>query len=266
MHARRGERYGDRKRDVWRELRDAGFSRDLVKASVRMMTKLVEGWRRIRRRASGPSTGGSTPTRTPTPTPRPGAPSFGRPPGRGAAPIAGLGPRLQRWAMPVSLLRRARAWSRWTPTRGRSSCSAATCAPRATSGCLALTVNVIDSSPGLGWRGEKRRPLLSRGRPELVLCLALVDHVTITVNVPMRAWIHWLAVLGAWLVIEFRARDDQIVERLLAARKEGAHADYERAAFGRCLGDVFEVERSASPASGTRVLYLAHPRGRPAAA
>lgn len=127
-------------------------------------------------------------------------------------------------------------------------------------------MNVTDSSPGPGWRGEKRRPLLSRGRPELVLCLALVDRVTSTVNVPMRAWIDWLAGLGAWLVIEFPARDDPIVERLLAARKVGTHVDYERAAVGRCLGDAVEVERSASLASGTRVLYLARPRGRPVAA
>jgi hypothetical protein len=61
-------------------------------------------------------------------------------------------------------------------------------------------------------------------------------------------------------------RDDPIVERLLAARKGGNHADYERAAFGRCLGDAFEVERRASLASDTRLLYLAHPRGRRAAA
>jgi hypothetical protein len=58
-------------------------------------------------------------------------------------------------------------------------------------------MNVTDPSPGLGWRGEKRRPLVSRGRPELVLCLALVDHVTITAYVPMRAWVDWLAELGA---------------------------------------------------------------------
>jgi hypothetical protein len=131
---------------------------------------------------------------------------------------------------------------------------------------LALTMNVADPSLRLGWRGEKRRPLLSRGRPELVLCLALVVHVAITANVPMRACIDWLAELGAWLVIEFPARDNPIVERLLAARKEGTHADYERAAFGRCLGDAFEVERCASLASGTRLLYLARPRGRPVAA
>ena len=52
---------------------------------------------------------------------------------------------------------------------------------------------------------------------------------------------------------------------LLVGGKEGTRGDYERAAFGRYLGDVSEVERSESLASGTRVFYLAHPRGRPVA-
>lgn len=107
---------------------------------------------------------------------------------------------------------------------------------------------------------------MSRGRPELVLGLALVDHVTITANVPLRAWIDWLAELGAWLVIEFPTREDPGMLWLLVAKKGGTVADYERAAFGRCLGDAVEVERSASLASATRLLSLAHPRGRPVAA
>ena len=57
-------------------------------------------------------------------------------------------------------------------------------------------------------------------------------------------WIDWLAELGASLVIEFPTREDPMVQRLLAAKKEGTHPDYERATFERCLGDAFEVERS----------------------
>ena len=166
MHARRGERYGDRKRDVWRELRDAGFSPDLVKASVRMMTKLVEGltsdlpegvWTEYGRvntytdadaEAKGAFVRAATGAR------------------RGAHRWSGTSAATMGYARVAAA--EGAAWSRWTPTRGRSSCSTATCAPRA--------------------------------------------------------------------------------------------------AFGRCLGDAFEVERSASLASGTRLLYLAHLRGRSAAA
>ncbi len=127
-------------------------------------------------------------------------------------------------------------------------------------------MNLTDPSPGLGWRGAERRPLPDRGRPDLVLCLALVHHVTITANVPMQAWIDWLAELGASLVIELPTREDPMVQRLLAAKKEGTHDDYEREAFERCLAGAFDVKRSERLASGTRVLYLATPRRRPAPA
>jgi hypothetical protein len=262
MHARLGERYGDRERDVKRELRDAGFSRDLVKANVRKMTRLVEGL------AWEPPKGvwteyGQVNTYTDADAEAKGAfvraaaaqrrPSLvwdlGCNDGRYSRIVAAEGARvvaLDSDQGPVELLYR--------DLRAAGD-----------ERVLALTMNVTDPSPGLGWRGEERRPLLSRGRPELVLCLALVHHVTITANVPMRAWIDWLAELGASIVIEFPTREDPMVQRLLAAKKEGTHADYERAAFERCLGDAFEVERSESLASGTRVLYLAHPRGRPTA-
>ena len=39
---------------------------------------------------------------------------------------------------------------------------------------LPLVGNLADPSPGLGWRGEERRPLVARGRPDLTLALALV--------------------------------------------------------------------------------------------
>ncbi|MDP8932385.1 MAG: class I SAM-dependent methyltransferase [Actinomycetota bacterium] len=42
---------------------------------------------------------------------------------------------------------------------------------------LPLVMNLADPTPGLGWRGSERHPLENRGRPDLVLCLALVHHL-----------------------------------------------------------------------------------------
>ena len=45
---------------------------------------------------------------------------------------------------------------------------------------LPLVANLADPSPGLGWRGLERRPLEQRGKPDLILALALdpsrLDH------------------------------------------------------------------------------------------
>ena len=125
---------------------------------------------------------------------------------------------------------------------------------------LPLTVDVTDPPPGLGWRNAERRTLLERGGPDLVLALALVHHVTIAGNVPVTEFVDWLAELGAALVVEFPTRDDPMVQTLLAAKREGLHADYELDYFERRLGEAFEIRRREQLGSGTRVLFYATPR------
>ena len=257
MHARLEERYGDRERDAKRELREAGFSRELVKANVRKMAGLVEGlswdppkgvwteYGQVNSYTDADAEAKASFVRAAAAARRPGlAWDLGCNDGRYARIVADEGARVVAVDSdqgPVELLYRE------LRDAGEER-------------VLPLTMNVTDPSPGQGWRGVERRPLAARGRPELVLCLALVHHVTITANVPMRAWLEWLAELGAALVIEFPTPEDPMVQRLLAAKKAGTHPDYERPTFERHLGDAFEIERSETLASGTRVLYLAHPR------
>jgi SAM-dependent methyltransferase len=125
---------------------------------------------------------------------------------------------------------------------------------------LTLAMNLADPSPGLGWRGLERKSLPARGKPDLVLALALVHHVAISANVPVKEFVDWLASLGSALVIEFPTREDPMVKRLLAPKRDGLHPDYELEFFERTLGDAFEVERSERLESGTRVLYFARPK------
>jgi SAM-dependent methyltransferase len=123
-----------------------------------------------------------------------------------------------------------------------------------------LLVDLADPSPARGWRGAERGTLEERGRPDLVLCLALLHHLAITRNVPLAELVAWLASLGGALVVEFVDPADPQAQRLLAAKRPGAHGDYTRKEFERLLGDAFAVERSETLGSGTRALYLARPR------
>jgi hypothetical protein len=124
---------------------------------------------------------------------------------------------------------------------------------------LPLIGNVADPSPGLGWRGEERRPLADRGRPDLTLCLALVHHVSLSGNVPVRAFLDWLADLETEVVIEFPTREDPMVRRLIERKEPGANPDYETEAFERALEERWRVERRETLPSGTRILYRAIP-------
>ncbi len=126
-------------------------------------------------------------------------------------------------------------------------------------GILPLVVDLVDASPGLGWRGREREPLAARGRPDLALCLALIHHVVIGANVPVAEFVDWLADLGGDLVIEFVTREDPMVRRLLV-NKDDHYADYEVGAFERALEAAFTVVRREVLGSGTRILYDA--RGR----
>jgi hypothetical protein len=124
---------------------------------------------------------------------------------------------------------------------------------------LPLVMSITDPSPDLGWRGRERASLERRGTPELALCLAVVHHVCITGNVPVRAFVDWLRSLDTALVIEFPERADPMVQRLLSGKREGSNPDYEKAAFERALEERFTIDRRA-PVSETRTLYEARPR------
>ncbi len=124
---------------------------------------------------------------------------------------------------------------------------------------LPVVADVTDPTPPLGWRGRERRTLHDRGRPDVVLCLALVHHLAITANIPLEEILSWLGSLGGRVVIEFVERDDPMAQRLLA-NKAIAHPDYSRPKFEALLGRRFTVARRLELPSGTRVLYDAVPR------
>jgi hypothetical protein len=125
---------------------------------------------------------------------------------------------------------------------------------------LPLVMNLTDPSPGLGGRGVERKAWTDRGKPELILALALLHHVSITGNVPVRQFVDWLAELGAQVVIEFMTREDPMVKKLLAAKRVD-HEDYDRGFFERIVSEAFEIERTQELPSGTRILYSLKPRG-----
>jgi SAM-dependent methyltransferase len=125
---------------------------------------------------------------------------------------------------------------------------------------LPLLENVVDPSPGLGWRGLERRPLADRGRPDLTIALALLHHVSIGGNVPVASFLDWLRELGGATVIEFPTPEDPMASRLLARKREQDHPDYRRDWFERCLGERFDVVESVELGDGARVLYRGRPR------
>lgn len=123
---------------------------------------------------------------------------------------------------------------------------------------LPLVVNVADPPPALGWRGTERKSLPERGRPDLVLGLAVLHHICITANIRVPEFLGWVADLGADLVIEFPTRQDAMVQSLLVHR-EDLYGDYDLAPFEAALKARFQVLERQELCQGRRILYYARP-------
>lgn len=125
-----------------------------------------------------------------------------------------------------------------------------------------LVSNIADPSPNLGWRGLERKSLSERGKPCLTLCLALIHHVVISANIPLREFIQWLSLVTGSLVIEFVTKDDPMVKKLLRNKVDN-YTDYELPYFEESMNEFFEVATREELKSGSRILYHAHARNRP---
>lgn len=257
LHSRLERRNAERAGEVRGELRRAGFRKELIEANARRLERLV---RRLRWRPprTAWSEYGETTSYAPADAERKA--SFVR-------EVVGS----RRWGTVWDLGANDGRFARIAADNAR--CVVAADADAAlverlylslrdegSERILPLVLDLADPSPGLGWRGLERRPLAARGRPELVLCLALAHHVSIAGNVPVRELFDWLAELGGELVIELVAREDPMVRRLLAGKRPDAHPDYRTDLLERALRERFELVRSDTLGSGTRTLHHAVPR------
>ena len=257
LHSRLERRHGGTDRDVRAELRRAGFNKELIVANVRRLEKLV---RRLRPPALPSAWSDYGPTT-----------SYDAAEAERKAKLveAALSSRRRRlvWDLGANDGRFSRAAAAHADYVVAVDADAAVAdalyealKEEGATSILPLAVNVVDPSPGLGWRGRERRPLEERGTPDLTLCLALLHHVVITGNVPPRAFLDWLRSLRSELVIEFPTLEDPMVRRLVAAKRERIHPDYDRERFERALRESFEIELTTELAGGRRVLYVARPR------
>jgi len=123
---------------------------------------------------------------------------------------------------------------------------------------LPMVQNLADPSPAWGWRQSERKALEQRGKPQLVLALALIHHVVIGANIPLAAFIDWLGSLGSALVIEFVSREDEKVIQLLRNREESFPA-YNQPSFELALGQHFSTVKRQDLRNGLRALYFCRP-------
>jgi SAM-dependent methyltransferase len=121
---------------------------------------------------------------------------------------------------------------------------------------LPLVVDLTSPTPAVGWMNTERASFLDRcsGKTDLVLALALVHHLAIGNNVPLRSVMELLAHAGTHTVVEFVEKRDSQVQRLLASR-EDIFDGYSETGFENALSGLFTIVRKQPIAGAHRVLY-----------
>jgi SAM-dependent methyltransferase len=127
---------------------------------------------------------------------------------------------------------------------------------------LPMLQDLAAPSPGLGWRGGERARLEDRSSPDLVLCFAVIHHLVVGRNVPLRKVVDWLADLGSRVILEFVPPGDPMVELLsVNKRPHEIHADYDEESLRRYLVDRFVIETEEPLPECDRRLFLLRPVG-----
>jgi hypothetical protein len=125
---------------------------------------------------------------------------------------------------------------------------------------LPLLLDLTNPSPPSGWLNRERASILERGRPELVLALALIHHLAVAGNQPMDNLAEFFRRLAPWLVLEFVPEADPQV-RSMAARRGGVHHEYNREVFEKCFKQHFLIILAEPVTESGRTLYLLRRRG-----
>lgn len=120
---------------------------------------------------------------------------------------------------------------------------------------MPLVLDLTVPTPSAGWSNKERQGLASRGPADLILALALVHHLAIAQNIPLKEIAEYFAELGKNLVIEFVPKDDVQVQRLLALRDD-VFDRYDQRCFEEYFSRFFHIVKRQAISESGRIMYL----------
>ena len=119
---------------------------------------------------------------------------------------------------------------------------------------LPLIIDLTNPSGGTGWENKERMSFQERFCGDTILALALIHHLAISNNVPLKNIARFFSSLGKTLIIEFIPKSDSQVQRLLSSR-EDIFLDYTQESFENEFKQYFTIEYFAKIKDSKRVIY-----------
>ncbi|OFY72215.1 MAG: hypothetical protein A3G23_01455 [Bacteroidetes bacterium RIFCSPLOWO2_12_FULL_37_12] len=120
---------------------------------------------------------------------------------------------------------------------------------------LPLVLDLNNPSPSIGWMNKERNSFAERGPADLLLALALIHHLAIANNVPMKQIARFFSGITKFLAIEFVPKEDSKVQVLLSSR-EDIFADYTEEKFQSSFLEFFKLVKVFNTEETSRKIFL----------
>ncbi|MFH1005059.1 MAG: class I SAM-dependent methyltransferase [Bacteroidota bacterium] len=120
---------------------------------------------------------------------------------------------------------------------------------------LPLVIDITNPTPPIGWANEERKTLIQRGKPDLIMALALIHHLRITHNIPLQKIAHLFYEWAEWLIVEFIPKEDTQVQEMLMNRKD-IFTDYKFDFFLSIFSKWFDIIEQNKLPDSERILCL----------
>jgi hypothetical protein len=120
---------------------------------------------------------------------------------------------------------------------------------------IPLVQDCTNPSAAVGWLGKERDSLCERGPADVVLALAIIHHLAIGRNLPLRHVAEFFAAAGDHVIVEFVPKEDSKVQILLASRQD-IFDEYDAEHFEAAMSQYFKLIEKKPIQHSKRTLYL----------
>lgn len=121
-----------------------------------------------------------------------------------------------------------------------------------------FVLDLMNPSANCGWKLQERKSIYERLQTDGFMALALIHHVCIASNVPLKQFIEFLSHIAPQGILEWVDKSDPMVQFLLRNR-EDIFDQYNWDNFYEILQQYFSVEQIKKINNGTRTLCFLKP-------
>ena len=120
---------------------------------------------------------------------------------------------------------------------------------------LPLVIDIINPSPGIGWENLERISFWERVKPDVIMALALIHHLSITNYLPFEYLAAFFAKKAEYLIIEFVPTEDEKVQILLKNMSRSFEA-YSYENFIQTFSQYYKIIEQLTLSPSNRILFL----------